>query len=110
MFKFTSRATNDVLLLDASADQLLRIIGKEHTPQGVVTVEQIPGAIAALRAAVARDESDEPLHHHLADENADGSSHHAHADHSITLRQRVTPLIDMLQRSADEQKDVVWGV
>ncbi|KAF1050207.1 DUF1840 domain-containing protein [Xylophilus sp.] len=106
MFKFTSRATNDVLLLDSSADQLLRIIGKDHTPQGVVTVDQIPGAIAALRAAVARDEA----HHHLAGENADGSSHHAHAEDSITLRQRVTPLIDMLQRSAAERKDVVWGV
>ncbi|MBP9896174.1 MAG: DUF1840 family protein, partial [Giesbergeria sp.] len=27
----------------------------------------------------------------------------------ITLRQRATPFIDMLQRSAAENADVVWG-
>lgn len=107
MLKFTSRATSEVLLLEASADQLLRIIGKQHTPQGVVTVAQIPAAIAALQAAVARDEA-QPQH--VADENADGSGHHAHAEYSVTLRQRVAPFIDMLRRSAAEQKDVVWGV
>ncbi len=86
---------------------MLKIIGKEALPQGIVTVAQIPAAIAALEAAVRHDE-EQP--HQLADENADGAGHHAHGENSVTLRQRVAPFIDMLRRSAAEKKDVVWGV
>ncbi|WP_198969242.1 DUF1840 domain-containing protein [Xylophilus sp. ASV27] len=107
MFKFKSQATAEVILLEASAQQVLKIIGKEALPQGIVTVAQIPAAIAALEAAVRHDE-EQP--HQLADENADGAGHHAHGENSVTLRQRVAPFIDMLRRSAAEKKDVVWGV
>ncbi|MCS4509559.1 DUF1840 domain-containing protein [Xylophilus ampelinus] len=107
MFKFKSQATAEVILLEASAQQMLKLIGKEPAHQGIITVAQIPGAVVALEAAVRHDE-EQPQQ--VADENADGAGHHAHGAHSVTLRQRTAPFIDMLKRSAAEGKDVVWGV
>ena len=107
MFKFKSQATAEVILLEASAQQVLKIIGKPQAPQGIITVAQIPVAIAALEAAVHHDEE---LGQPVTDENADGAGHHAHDSRSVTLRQRTAPFIDMLKRSAAEGKDVVWGV
>ena len=52
LYRFKSRATADTLMLDTVAEPLLTIMGKEITPQGVITVAQIPDAIAALKQAV----------------------------------------------------------
>jgi hypothetical protein len=108
MLKFKSQATADVILLESSAQQVLRIIGKEPGPRGIITVEQIPAAIAALRAAVAQHEAHPDMVETLGDVAEGGE--HSHNDGNVTLRQRVVPFIDMLQRSAAENKDVVWGV
>ncbi len=108
MLKFKSQATADLILLESSAQQVLRIIGKEPEPRGIITVEQIPGAIAALREAVARHEAHPDVVEAVGDTEEHGE--HPHNDGNVTLRQRVVPFIDMLQRSAAEGKDVVWGV
>lgn len=109
MLKFKSQATADVILLESSAHQVLHIIGKEHTPQGIITVDQIPAAVAALRAAVEHEEHHDPAPVEVQpDEHLDVD--HAKPEGHVSLRQRVAPFIDMLQRSAAEHKDVVWGV
>ena len=108
MLKFKSRATAEVILLETSAQQVLRIIGKNPGPQGIITVEQIPDAVAALRKAVAEHDAQPDVvesigDHHQGDE-------HLHSDGNISLRRRVAPFIDMLNRSLAERQDVVWGV
>lgn len=47
LYKFKSRATADVIMLEANGRQLVQIMGKTPGQGGIVTVEQIPGAIAA---------------------------------------------------------------
>ena len=105
-YKFKSRATADLIMLDANARRLLEIMGKSSDDaQGIITVEQIPAAIAALEAAAAEEtarrnaqpEDDEQ------GEDADRASHE-----SVGLAQRIVPLVDMLRRSAAEGKDVTW--
>ena len=59
MVKFSCKATGGFEMLDRHADQVLAAIGKERGERGIVTVEQIPGAIAALRALGARDRAAE---------------------------------------------------
>ena len=54
LYKFKSRSEAMVIMLGAHGDQMLKIMGKEPSTQGIVTVEQIPDAIAALQAAAAR--------------------------------------------------------
>jgi hypothetical protein len=55
-YKFKSRATADLIMLDANGRKLLEIIGKSPDEvHGIITVEQIPAAIAALEAAAAEE-------------------------------------------------------
>lgn len=107
MLKFKSQATAEVILLESSAQQVLKIIGKESAQQGIITVAQIPSAVAALKAAVEEHHAQPDVIETIG-EHQDGE--HLHPDGNVTLRQRVAPFIDMLQRSAAEGKDVVWGV
>ena len=56
LYKFKSRATADLILLEPHGRRLLQAMDKEPARQGIVTAAQIPAAVAALEAAVAADE------------------------------------------------------
>ena len=112
LYKFKSQATADVIMLRDSAEEILRVIGKGAGPTGIVTVAQIPGAVAALRAEIQRRESAAPAQHahdDVAQQVTDDAPEHS-ADEPISLRRRAAPFIEMLERSAADGKDVVWGV
>jgi cyclopropane-fatty-acyl-phospholipid synthase len=104
IYKFKSQAAADVIMLKLNGDQMLSIVGKEPSTQGIITVAQIPAAIAALEAAIAVHEAAEAKRH----ENP-GLVVEVEGD-SILLRQRAAPFIDLLKTSAEAGKDVVWGV
>ncbi|RRD58109.1 DUF1840 domain-containing protein [Comamonadaceae bacterium OH2545_COT-014] len=108
LYKFKSQAAADVIMLQANAEELLKIIGKTPGATGIITVAQIPAAIAALQAAVAARESGdaEPP----ADAQDEAASASGDGEEPISLRRRAAPFIDLLQQSASEGKDVVWGV
>ena len=104
IYKFKTQADADVIMLQANGDQILDIVGKEPSTQGIITVAQIPAAIAALEKAIKDHEAVEPKRHEhpgpLAGVEGD----------SIMLRHRAGPFIDLLKISAQAGKDVVWGV
>lgn len=104
LYKFKSQAAAEVIMLPLNAEQMLSIIGKEPAPQGIVTVAQIPAAIAALEAAIVVHEAVESTRRAnpelLVETEGD----------SVMLRQRAAPFIDLLKTSAQAGKDVVWGV
>lgn len=104
LYKFKSRAAADLIMLEPQGRQVVTIMGKTPGPNGIVTAAQIPAAIAALEAAVAAEEA-VPSDEAAADETTQGERTEA-----VRLRQRVTPLIDMLKRSAAADVDLVWGV
>lgn len=104
IYKFKSQAAADVIMLQANGEQMLTIIGKEPAAQGIVTVAQIPAAIAALEAAIAEHEAVEARRHANP-----GVQIEIEGD-SIMLRHRAGPFIDLLNISAQAGKDVVWGV
>lgn len=104
LYKFKSQACADVIMLQLNGEQMLTIVGKSPAPQGIITVDQIPAAIAALEAAIvvheaaqSRRDANLPL-----EEDVEGDS--------VMLRQRAAPFIDLLRCSAEAGKDVVWGV
>jgi cyclopropane-fatty-acyl-phospholipid synthase len=109
LYRFKSQATADTVMLQASGEQMLTLMGKEVAPQGIITVAQIPGAIAALQQAITDSEALEAQAAQAAEgqepSNADGN-----ITDPVRLRQRAAPLITMLKESAAEGKDVVWGV
>lgn len=107
LFKFKSRATADVIMLEPNGKQLLEIIGKSpNEPHGIITAAQIPAAIRALEEAVAVEEAAAAA---TAPDEDDQTEEEAPRGDGVRLRQRAAPFIDMLRRSAAEGKDVVWG-
>ena len=103
LYKFKSRATADLIMLEPHGRQIVSILGKAPGASGIVTAAQIPEAIAALEAAVAADEAQPPV-----DEAQDEAAADDRKD-AVRLRERAAPFIDMLRRSAAEGVDVVWG-
>ena len=79
---------------------------------GIVTVDQAPAAIAALKAEIERREAQGQGH--AAPTSDDEARAQATADEFarqelVTLRQRAAPFIELLQISSAAGKDVVWG-
>jgi hypothetical protein len=100
IYKFKSKAAGDVIMLGPNGDQMLRILGREPSAKGIVDVEQLAPAIAALRAAVRDDEARTDA---ADDEDAPGRN-------AVSLRQRLWPMIEMFERALDAKQPVVWGV
>ena len=105
LYKFKSQAAADVIMLEVNARQILDTVGKSPSKQGIITAAQIPAAIQALQAAIAAEEA---VSKQRVD--SDEEDEHGAKGASVSLRQRSAPFIDLLQRSATEGKDVVWGV
>lgn len=110
LITFKSNAAGDVIMFGASAEELLRIIGKDpKAPKGIVTLEQIPDAVAQLRAAIAEDKlrqaNRDPDH-----EERDAEQGKTGMTAPVNLAQRAWPLLEMLEYSQKEGVPVVWGV
>lgn len=105
LYRFKSRAAPDFVMLELHARQLLDIVGKSAAPQGIITVEQIPAAIAALEAALAREGSNA---HNNDDYAVEGHAAEAERQH-VGLHQRAAPLLHMLRDSKADNKDVTWS-
>jgi len=105
LITFKSAASGDVMMFEENGKELLSVLGKDpDADKGIFTVEQLPRAIAALRAAVEADRStkrEQPD----ADEDDDRQ-----ADDSIQLAQRALPLLELLERSLVDKAPVTWGV
>ena len=104
IFRFKSKAAAEVIMLQSNGEQMLAIVGKEPAAKGIITVAQIPAAIAALEAAIVAHEAVEARRAEDPSQviNIDGDS--------VMLRHRAAPFIDLLRCSAAAGKDVVWGV
>lgn len=107
MYKFKSRAAADLLMTEPVGNRVLSLMGKEHTPKGIIDVDQLGPAIAALEAAVAAECPDPPCHD---DEDEPHDRAHASGSDHVSLRQRVWPMMQMLKAAQAEQQPIVWGV
>lgn len=110
LYKFKSRSTADIIMLQPHGRQILQAIGKSpDDAHGIVTPEQIPGAIQALEAAIAADEARRAEGNEGQGANgAQDQDERGDAGEAVRLRQRAAPFIDMLRRSAAEGKEVTW--
>jgi len=110
LFEFRSRVTGTVIMTDAVGRKVLQVLGREPEPRGVLTVEQLPEALARLRAAIAAERAEIARN---AGEAGSGASPAEEPDEPpalISFAQRALPLIEMLERSAAAGREVTWGV
>ena len=99
IYKFKSKATGDLIMTQPVGDRVLALIGKPVAPQGIIEVDQMPAAMSALEAAVAA-ESPKPANDDDASPKAD----------TVSLRQRVWPMVEMMKQALAEKQPIVWGV
>jgi hypothetical protein len=100
LYKFKSKDSGDVIMLEANGRRILEVIGKSAGPTGIIQAAEIPAALTALHGAIDHEEGEAKK---KKDEDAvpgDG----------LSLRQRAKPFIDMLERSQKARVDIVWGV
>jgi len=107
LITFRSQASGDVMMFGEVAKQMLAIIGKEPADKGIVTVAQLPAAIAALKAAIAADKaarSGQAAPGQAKTETAsDGGQ-----DLFVSSSQRAQPLLEQLEWSLKAEKPVLW--
>ena len=107
LYKFKSKATGDLIMLEPQGKQILHIIGKESGPKGIIEPAEMLAAVDALHAAVEREEQ---AHAEAAQAAKEAGEPVPTGAKGITLRQRIVPFVDMLKRAHKEDKEIVWGV
>ena len=104
LYKFKSKTTGDLIMLEQNGRRVLEIIGKAPEPKGILLAAHMPAAIASLESAIAQEQI----------ERQAGAAKHEGVDEEgdklLGLRQRALPFIDMLKRCSRDGSDVVWGV
>jgi hypothetical protein len=95
IYKFRSPATGDVIMLGPQGEQVLRLLGREPAPKGIIETAAMPAAIAALQAAVEAEEK---------------PAEEEDKPRPVALRQRVWPMVEMLKRAYAAGEPVTWGV
>lgn len=101
---FKSQATGDLVMVQAHADALLKLIGKSAQGSGILIPEDMPAALSILRAlpepeppAAAPDDDAPPPEPSFAEEH-------------VSLRKRAWPFVKMIEEALAAQKPIVWGV
>lgn len=105
---FKSKAAADVYMYAEHAKMLLFVMGKKFepsdAPRGIITAEEIPAALAKLKAASdAAKRSEKENDHGTRNDDAVGTI-------SVGIAQRAYPIIHMLELAAEAKREVVWGV
>lgn len=101
LITFKSKASGDVIMLGQNGREMLRLLGKDaDASQGILTVEQLSGAITRLKLAVAEDKAPRPS----ATESG------SNADQGVRLAQRALPVLELLERALQGDAPVTWGV
>ena len=84
-----------------------------NSAQGIVTAQQLPDAIARLKAAIEEDrarQAEQERRRTEADEAADKEAGNTGMAAPVGLAQRAWPLLNMMEESLREETPVVWGV
>ncbi len=112
LYHFKSKVTGDLIMLEPNGRRILEIMGKVPDTNGIIQPFQMPGAIAALEAAIREDAVQASLNQGDLDAGAvrDAVAEQAVREEMVTLRQRARPMMEMLQRCHQSQADIVWGV
>jgi len=102
-FKFKSQATSDLLMLSAHAQALLQHIGKSTDAKGILTPQEMPAALTALKSLPGDEDAAEPTTPRDGqDEPPDEAA--------VDLRRRAWPLIQMIEAAQAAKEPIVWGV
>jgi uncharacterized protein with von Willebrand factor type A (vWA) domain len=98
LYTFQSKSSSPVLMLGPLAHEVLRAMGREPLPQGIVEPLDLQSALRQLDAAVA-----------AAAQPAQAESELAQSAEAIGLKQRAWPVQDMLRLAMEYGNVVTWS-
>jgi hypothetical protein len=99
LIRFNSKA-GSITLFGEAAVALLRMMGQSGSIPGAILAPDIPRAVTKLRGAlIAGDAAPRKVEAQTKDEDAEPV---------VGLGQRAFPLIELLERAAKQNVDVIW--
>ncbi|MBK5940583.1 DUF1840 domain-containing protein [Halochromatium roseum] len=101
LITFKTPVHADITMFGDVAKALIRMMGHSGSVPSALLAEDVPAALARLKAAVASN-PEAPLNPER-DENDDEAG-----AQSVSLRHRALPLIDLLEAAARDEKNVMW--
>lgn len=105
LITFKSAASANVITFEKNARELLEVLGKDRDEKtGIVTVTQLPEAIARLRHAIDADAAT-----YAVKAGDPPQSNEAEGD-GVSFFQRGLPVLELLERALQEDTPVTWGV
>lgn len=106
IFRFKSRETGDLVMLKPHGELILQALGKDPSGPGIIQPAEMGGAAQALRAAADAEAAEQQR----LKEEALARGEPAPEFDPVTLRHRIVPFIEMMQRCEQAQVEIVWGV
>lgn len=100
LIRFNSKA-GSITLFGEAAVTLLRMMGQSGSIPGAILAPDIPAAVARLRAALAAGDVAPPR-------QADDKTNDRDGEPPVGMRQRAFPLIELLERTAQQNADMIW--
>lgn len=121
IFTFHSQAAGNLLMFRSDAENVLSLLGKDiHQAKGVISVDEMPAAIATLQVAIQQDHARSAEPEPAPVPQADGEDKDKDADEDeddeaaaeppVAFYQRAQPLLEMMKLSLRENKAITWGV
>jgi hypothetical protein len=99
---FKSKHSPNIVMLEAVALELIKLMGHSRTVPGSFAAEDIPAALARLEQAIA-GAPDRPM-----EADRDNAIDDDDREPPISVGHRALPLIEMLRTAAKENDYVIW--
>ena len=105
LVSFRSKAAASITMFGEHATQLLKLMGASGNVPGAFNAVDVPGALRNLEAGLHALQTPAPpaLNEDSADDDAQADQQQA-----VTLTTRAKPLLELLQRAAAGNAEVLW--
>lgn len=110
LFKFKSKATGDLIMLEPNGRRVLQIIGKDPSSTGIILPAQMPAALEALESAIVAEEVAIQAAKAAKNVNLDDKGVSPAMSDAVPLRQRTLPFMELLKTCHKANVEIVWGV
>jgi len=100
LITFKTPAYADITMFGDVAKALIKLMGHSGSIPGAILAEDVPAALAKLRAAVEHN-PDAPLNPHRDDDDTPSGE-------SVSLSKRALPLLELLEAAVRDEKNVMW--
>lgn len=101
LITFETKAHANITMFGDVAITLLKLMGHSGTVPSALMAEDVPAALARLKAAVE-------AHPHDALETTEDPEHDGEEGQRVSLAHRALPLIELLTAAAAEHENVMW--